>query len=94
MNARNFFAELKGRNVSESRAHELARRTKQRAPDRVGVGGYRCPQRDVISLGETTLVMTKAFGGRVPSSFISAIDWEAIGSPLPALSLSRPRSSA
>jgi hypothetical protein len=30
MNARNFFAELNRRNVSESRAHKLARRTKQR----------------------------------------------------------------
>jgi hypothetical protein len=37
MNARNFFAELKRRNVSESRAHELARRTKQRTPDRLGI---------------------------------------------------------
>jgi hypothetical protein len=47
MNARNFFAELKRRDVSESRAHELAGRTKQGTPDRLGVAGSRCPQRDM-----------------------------------------------
>ena len=73
MNARNFLAELKRRNVSESRAHELAGRTKQRPPDRVGVGGSRCPQRDARSLN------------KYPVYFISAIDWEAIGSASPAL---------
>ena len=40
MNARNFFAELKRRNVSESRANDLAGGTKQRPPDRLGV--VRC----------------------------------------------------
>jgi hypothetical protein len=38
MNARNFFAELKRRNVSESRADDLAGGTKQRPPDWLGVG--------------------------------------------------------
>jgi hypothetical protein len=41
MNARNFVAELKRRNVSESRADELARGTEQRPPDRVGVACAR-----------------------------------------------------
>jgi hypothetical protein len=52
MNARNFFADLKRRNVSESHAHELAGRTKQGTPNRVGGGGSRCPQRDVPSLNK------------------------------------------
>ena len=37
MNARNSFAELKRRNVSESSADDLAGGTKQRPPDRLGV---------------------------------------------------------
>jgi hypothetical protein len=35
MNARNFLAEVKRRNVSESRADDLAGGTKQRPPDRL-----------------------------------------------------------
>jgi hypothetical protein len=42
MNLRNLFAELTRRNVSESRAHELAGRTEQSTADRLGVNncGY------------------------------------------------------
>ena len=46
MNARNFFAELKRRNVSESRADELAGGTKQRPPNRLGI-----VQKSEVSLG-------------------------------------------
>jgi hypothetical protein len=37
MELRNFFAELKRRNISENRANDLALRTKQRPQDRLGI---------------------------------------------------------
>jgi hypothetical protein len=57
MNARNFFAEVKRRNVSESRADDLAGGTKQRPP----AIGNRSDVR--VQNSEVSLVLARsAFG--------------------------------
>jgi len=59
MNARKFFAELKRRNVSESRADDLAGRTEQRMPDWLGLGGSASPKTMPQEIAEGATSATK-----------------------------------